>query len=706
MTGAVSRRRDAGMLTHIMTFAHKHSPHSHRQVPMVRSVRSVFLSALLLPSLLQAQQAAPLDRANLDTTCAPCADFFGYANGGWIARTQIPADHPSWGSFNELQEANYAALEGVLTDAAAGAATATDPNQKKLGLFFGSCMDSALAEREGARPLQPELARIAAIRDRPGIQAEIARLALVGVTAPFDFHSTPDAKNSSRVIAELYQSGLTLPDRDYYTKDDSASVSLREQYVDHVQRILRLLGDDSTAAVRQSGTVLSFETTLAQSSMTRVEQRNPDSLYNLLPAAGLARLTPGIGWPRFYRAVGLGAVGEVNVAQPRFMATVDSLLTRASLADWRTYLRWRLLTASAFALSTPFVQENFRFKSGVLTGVTEMRPRWKRCLDRTDQTMGEILGQAYVARRFTPDAKARALTMVRNIQAEFRRRIDSLPWMSAATKARAHVKLDAIINKIGFPDHWRDYSRLQIPGGVFLPNYQRAVEFEARRDLGKIGKPLDRAEWGMTPPTVNAYYNPRINEIVFPAGIMQPPFFNPDADDAVNYGGMGAAIGHELTHGFDDEGRKFDAAGNLTDWWTAEDAQAFAQRAEVVTRQFNGYVAVDTQHVNGKLTLGENIADLGGVAVAYAAFRRTLEGKPEPAPIDGFTADQRFFLAWAQIWRGADRPEYARLLVNVDPHSPARWRVNGPLSNIPAFTAAFGCRKGDVMLREERAEIW
>jgi putative endopeptidase len=442
--------------------------------------------------------------------------------------------------------------------------------------------------------------------------------------------------------------------------------------------------------------------------MTKEDQRDPEKVYHLTSTSELQKSTPGFRWAAYFTSLGLNGVAELNVAQPKFMEAYDSLIRSAPLESWKAYLRWNLIANTAPALSSPLVEESFRFNSTILRGVKEMRPRWKRCLALTDIAVGEILGQAYVKKNFTPEAKARALDMVRNIRSELRARLGTLSWMSQETKTKAYAKLDSIISKIGYPDKWRDYTRLEAQPGPFVSNMLRSSVFETRRDLSKIGRPTDRSEWGMTAPTVNAYYNPPTNEITFPAGIMQPPFFDPKADDAVNYGGMGAVIGHEIIHGFDDQGRQFDALGNLSGWWTEADTKEFNRRAQVVEKQFDGYVAIDSLHVNGKLTLGENIADLGGLLIAYGAYRRSLEGKPEPAPIDGLTGPQRFFLAWAQIWRAKSRPEFTRLLVNVDPHAPPEFRTTGPLSNIPAFAEAFGCRRGNPMVRSEelRAQIW
>jgi putative endopeptidase len=674
----------------------------------VRVPTIALFCGVLTSSLAGQAQTKPIDPANIDTTCAACKDFFQYANGGWIERSEIPGDLPRWGSFNELQEQNYAALQGVLTEAAQSASSTRDPNTRKLGTFYGTCMDSSAVETAGITPLQSQLKQIDGIKDRAGVESAIARLHRIGIPAAFAFRSTPDAKKSSRTIAEAYQAGLGLPDRDYYTKEDSASQKIRGEYVQHVTNMLRLSGKDSLAAAGAAQRIMALETALANASMTREAQRNPESIYHLTRAADLGKITPRFGWQRYFSSHGLEKIGEINVAQPQFMSTVDSLLAAAPVDDWKAYLHWNVLANTAQALSSPFVKESFRFNSTVLRGVAEMRPRWKRCLAFTDQALGEVLGQAYVRKNFTPEAKARALEMVRNIRAELRSRLGELAWMSQDTKKKAYAKLESTINKIGYPDTWRDYSRLETRPGPFVSNFLRANEFETARVLKKIGRPTDRTEWGMTAPTVNAYYNGSTNEITFPAGIMQPPFFNPKADDAVNYGGMGGAIGHEITHGFDDEGRQFDAEGNLSGWWTESDTAEFNRRAEVVKKQFDDYVAIDSLHVNGKLTLGENIADLGGLLIAHGAYRRSLVGKPEPAPIDGLTGDQRFFLAWAQIWRAKARPEFTRLMVNVDPHAPPKLRTNGPLSNIPAFAQAFGCKSGDPMVRPEsqRAQIW
>jgi putative endopeptidase len=653
----------------------------------------------------QEAQRLPLDPVNRDTTCSACEDFYHWANGGWISRTPIPADQPWWSSFHELQDRNFDDLRSLLESAAARSKTTSDPDVRRLGLFYATCMDSAAVETAGIRPLAPELGRIAATRDRRQLQATIARLQDLGVDAGFLYHSAPDAKQSRRTIGEIYQAGLGLPEREYYFKPDSGSEAIRRQYVEHVGRMLRLAGADSASAARSAVSVMDLETALARASMTLEQQRDPEAVYHLTTAGKLQRSAPGVRWLEYFRARQGGHSGELNVAQPDFVRTVDSLVTRAPLAQWQAYLRWRLLAAMAPALSSPFAGEAFRFNGTVLQGVKVQRPRWKRCLAFTDNALGEILGQAYVRAHFTPEAKARALAMVRNVQAEFRARLERLTWMSEATKAKAYRKLDAMVNRIGYPDRWRNYSSLEVRAEPFAANLLRANVFNTTDDLSLIGKPTDRTRWGYSPPTVNASYNPSLNVITFPAGILQPPFFDPRADEAVNYGGMGAVIGHEITHGFDDQGRQFDADGNLSGWWDSTDASAFNRRADRLVTQAGEYVVIDTLKANGKITLGENIADLGGLLIAYGAYRRSLEGKPAPGPIDGLTGDQRFFMGWAQIWRSNARPEFARLLLAVDVHGPNAFRVTGPLANMPEFARAFGCKPGDPMVRPDSARV-
>jgi putative endopeptidase len=652
-------------------------------------------------------QTKPLDPANLDRSVPACTDFYHFANGGWIKSHPIPAAFSRWGSFDELQENNQSNLLTILRAASANGNSQATADMRKLSVYYSSCMDSAAAERNGAQPIVPELTRISALTNRAQVESEIARLHSMGVPALFGFGAEQDAKNSTAVIAGVNQGGLSLPDRDYYLNPEKRYADIRANYQDHVARMFQLAGESSTQAATDAQRVVAIETALAKPAKTRVERRDPNANYHKMTAAELAQLAPGFGWPALFKAEGRSDISTINVQNPVFVKVADSLLTSAPLADWKAYLRWHVIDAAAPSLSSAFVNEDFRFGS-TLSGAKEMLPRDKRCARATDNGLRDALGQAYVAQYFTPAAKQRALDMVHNLESVFHDRIMTLDWMSDTTKSQAEAKLAAFTNKIGYPDKWRDYSTLTIQPGPFLNNVLAVRQYERRRNMARIGQPVDRTEWGMTPPTVNAYYNPQMNEIVFPAGIMQPPFFNPNADDAVNYGGMGAVIGHEMTHGFDDQGAQFDREGNLKNWWSASDLEKFKHGTGLVSSQYDSYTVLDSLHVNGKLTLGENLADLGGLSVSYAALEKALAQKGRPANIDGFTPEQRFFLAWAQIWRGNTTPEAVRLRINTDPHSPGEWRTNGPLSNMPQFAAAFGCKPGDPMVRDAsvRPVIW
>ncbi|MFY9925351.1 MAG: M13 family metallopeptidase [Opitutaceae bacterium] len=648
---------------------------------------------------------AVVDPANLDTSASPQVDFYQYANGGWLKKNPIPSDHSSWGGFDEIEANNEKVLHSILEKAAAE----KNPGfiEKLVGDFYFSGMDAATVERLGAGPLKGEFDAIASVKTASDIAGAVARLQLHGADACFAFASEQDPKNSSWVIAGQGQGGLGLPNRDYYLKDDEASKKLREKYVAHVARMLALAGDSAADAQAGALAVMRLETSLAKGSKSDVDLRDPVANYHLMALGDLERLSPHFDWAAYFAGIGLAPPASIDVNQPEFVQALDKEIVATPIADWRAYFRWHLVHDNARYLSTPFVNENFAFFGKELTGTPEMRERWRRVLTVIDENAGEALGQLYVAVAFPPDSKARMLKLVGNIRRELRDRIGSLPWMDAPTRTAALAKLDALGVKIGYPDKWIDYSSLVIDRGPYVLNVVRASEFAMRLDLAKIGKPVDRTLWGMSPPTVNAYYNPSMNEIVFAAGILQPPFFDRSADDAVNYGGIGAVIGHEMTHGFDDEGRQFDKQGNLSDWWTPESAKRFKERADGIVKQFSAYVALDGLHVNGELTQGENIADLGGVKIAYAAFMKTLAGGPGEK-VDGFTPQQRFFLSFASIWRVNQRPEALRLEVNTDPHSPARLRVNGPLSNLDEFAAAFGVPEGAPMRRPaaDRVEIW
>ncbi|HUK32193.1 MAG TPA: M13 family metallopeptidase, partial [Candidatus Acidoferrum sp.] len=614
---------------------------------------------------------------------------------------------PSWGRFNELAERNRELLHQILEQASANTQASAGSNEQKIGDFYASCMDEKQINAAGAKPLDAEFARIEAIHSPEELQAEIARLQGLGVGALFNFGSTQDEKNSSQVIGGADQGGLGLPDRDYYTKTDDKSKEIRKQYEDHVAKMLALAGDDSAKASSEAKAILDVETKLADASMTRVERRDPEKTYHKMNRTILQTLTPNWSWENYFQDIGYTNIEFVDVSAPKFFETMSQALKETPLETWKTYLRWHLVNSYAPYLSDAFVDENFNFGGRVLQGTKELLPRWKRCVMATDRRLGEALGQTYVQKYFPPEAKARALDLVNRLTEVLRDDLKTLPWMSPATRKQALIKLAAFTRKIGYPDKWRDYSAYMVDRGPYALNQMRGAEFEFKRDLNKIGKPVDRTEWGMTPPTVNAYYSSEKNEIVFPAGILQPPFFDPKADDASNYGGIGAVIGHEMTHGFDDSGRKFDAQGNLRDWWTPEDEKNFNERAACVEKQFDSYAVQDDIHENGKLELGESIADLGGLNLAYRALQKTEKGK-KPAPIGGFTADQRFFLAYAQIWASNDRPEFERLMVNTNPHPLARFRAIAAPSNMPEFAHAFDCKAGDAMVRPAaiRCQIW
>lgn len=659
------------------------------------------------PSKPMPPAAHGVDLASMDKTCKPCEDFYHFANGEWMAKNPVPAAYPAWGRSTELAERNRELLHQILETAAANTKAAPGSNDQKIGDFYASCMDEKQIDAAGARPLDPEFARIAAIQNTADLEAEVARLHGMGVGALFGFGPTQDEKNSTEVIGGADQGGLGLPDRDYYTKADQKSKELREKYEQHVAKMLALAGENDAAASANAKSILELETKLAEASLTRVERRDPEKTYHKMDRSQLRALTPNWSWDAYFQNIGYTNIEAVDVSAPNFFEAVSAALRETPLDTWKVYLRWHLVNSVAPYLSGPFVDEDFDFKGRVLQGTKELLPRWKRCVSSTDRRLGEALGRIYVQKYFPPSAKARALALVNNLTDALRDDLQTLPWMSAETRKQALVKLAAFTRKIGYPDKWRDYSAYRVDRGPYVLNQMRGAEFNFKRELNKIGKPVDRAEWDMTPPTVNAYYNPQMNEIVFPAGILQPPFFDPNADDASNYGGIGAVIGHEMTHGFDDEGRKFDAQGNLKNWWTPEDEKNFDERALCVEKQFDGYAVEGDLHENGKLELGESIADLGGLNIAYRAYQKAQKGKA-PAPIGGLTPDQRFFLAFAQVWAANDRPEFDRLMVNTNEHPLARFRAIAPPSNMPEFARAFRCTEGDPLARPaaERCVIW
>ena len=677
-------------------------------MPFSRSLVSAsLLLGLSLAAPSYAQSAAHgVDLAGIDTRTSPCTDFYQYANGKWLATHPIPADRSSVGGFSALYDRNQIVLHRIVDGVVTGPPAPAGSVKRKIADFYGSGINAGQIERDGAAPLAPEFARIAAITDTPALEAEIAHLHRIGIDAAFDFGVGADDKNSLQNIAQIDQGGLGLPDRDYYTQTDPKSLALRTTYASHVAKMLQLLGDAPAVSAAEAQTVLTLETRLAAVSMTRVERRDPNAIYNKMTLTQLDTLSPGVSYKPYLAALGVSDPGPMIVGQPKFFAALGGLLQTVPIADWKTYLRWHLINDTAAYLSEKFVAENFAFKSTVLSGVAENQPRWKRVLRETDSALGEALGQLYVQEAFPPAAKARALALVQNLKSVLRDRLVSLDWIGEDTRQAALVKLDKMRIKIGYPDHFRDYAKLEVSSPSYVVNVLAANAFDFNRDFAKLGHPVDRTEWHMTPPTVNAYYSPSGNEIVFPAGILQPPFFDANADDASNYGGIGAVIGHEMTHGFDDRGRQFDGDGNLKDWWTASDKKTFQSRADVIAAQFDRFVAVGDTHVSGHLTLGEDIADLGGLKIAYLALEKSLAGKPKPKLIGGFTPEQRFFLSYAQIWRQNERPEALRLGLQTDPHAPNKFRVLGPLANLPEFAAAFPCPATETRTAAARVSIW
>jgi len=676
---------------------------------MSRTLRRAAALIALAPAALAAQRTAPipaLDRANLDTTCAPCQNFYKFATGGWAQRTPIPAAFSGWSSFNELDERNRVELRRILETAARRAPITKDADERVLGTFYASCMDSAAAERAGLDPVRPALERIAAVADRDGVLAELARLHADGLGGALALGAGPDARNNTVVVVSLGQGGMALPSRDFYFRTDAAAQRARDAYVTYAARLFELAGLGADSAHADAARVLQLETALANAAKSPVELRDPNASYNPMSVAALDTLAPALHAATFLRAAGVPAVERVIVEQPGFVRALGTELAQRPVADWRAYLRMRVLNAAASSLGSAFEQASFAYSSA-LSGARAPLPRWQRCLRAADGTLGDALGKEYVKVAFTPAAKAEMLKMVANLRAVLRDRLGTLDWMSEPTRQEAIRKLDAFGLKIGYPEKWRSYAGLDVAPGAFAANTLRARAYFGRERWERVGQAPDRTRWAMTPPTVNAYYSPDNNEIVFPAGRVQPPFFHASYDAGANYGGIGATIGHETTHGFDDQGRQFDATGNLRDWWTPDDAARFRSRADQVVAMYDAYTVLDSLHLNGRLTLGENIADIAGVSIAYEAMERALGSGPR-AKIDGFTPEQRFFLAWAQARRGVLRPEQQRTQVATDPHSPSEFRVNGPLSNMAEFAKAFGCKQGDPMVRPDsaRVRIW
>jgi len=653
-----------------------------------------------------------LDPKLIDTSVDPCVNFYQYACGGWLKQNPIPSDESSYGRGTELDDQNQLVLKSIL-EKAAGGGSERSANEQKIGDYYATCIDVNAVNQAGLKSLQPTLDRIDALKSKNDLPELAAYLDSIGVSTFFSFTSDQDLKDATQQIAEFDQAELGLPEKGYYDRTDEKSVKLRAQYRDHIIRTFELLGKPHAQAVKDADTVLKIETELAKHSLTNVERRDPQALYHKMTLAKFESTAPDFAFTRYLHALNAPSVDSMNVAVPGFFTGLNQVLATTDLNSLKAYLRWAVIRQTpGTALPQALDEESFNFYSKILEGQPEQRPRWKRCVRSTDRALGEALGQVYVAERFSPEDKQRTLALTQDIESAMSRDIDQLEWMSPETKTRAKEKLHSVANKIGYPDKWRDYSSLHVERGDALGNVERAASFEAHREINKIGKPVDRGEWGMTPPTVNAYYNPQMNDINFPAGILQPPYFDPRQDDAVNYGDAGGVIGHELTHGFDDEGRQFDGQGNLKEWWTPTDGKQFTERADCVVKEYDGFVAVDDLHVNGKLTLGENIADLGGLKLAFLAYLDHAQRagidftKKGDAEYGELTPQQQFFVAYGQGWCQNNRPEDLRLRVQTDPHSPEEFRVNGVVVNLPEFQKTFGCKTGAPMAPAKRCAIW
>jgi putative endopeptidase len=661
---------------------------------------------LLAQPTTQLPYSPSLDLTSMDRSVNPCVDFYKYSCGGWSKKNPMPADQGSWDVYAKLTLDNERFLWGILDEAAKTSPDRT-PAQRKIGDYFHACMDEAASERAGLQPIQSRLDAIAAIRTLADLSRVVSNQHADGSvdSALFGIGSDQDFADSQSVIAFAVRGALGLPDRDYYTKTDKKSVEIRDRYVAHMTQVFGLLGGTPAESAAAAKDVMTIETELANSMLTRVELRDPHKVFHKMTRAEFEALAPALDWKYYFTASKLDGMKVVNVTEPAYYKKLQELLGTHPIAQWREFLRWNLIRDASPYLSSKFADPQFDFYGRYLRGIPQQRPRWRRCVAWVDRDLGEALGQVFVAKTFTPDTKDRTLTMTKEIEVAMERDLQTLPWMGDDTRKQALAKLHAIVNKVGYPDRWRDYSALSIKPDDFAGNVIRASEFEDRRQLNKIGKPLDRGEWGMTPPTVNAYYSAQMNDINFPAGVLQPPLFDPKMDDAPNYGNTGATIGHELTHGFDDEGRQFDALGNLKDWWTEKDGAEFDRRAKCVVDQYSSYIAVDDIHINGKLTNGEDIADLGGTLLAYYAWKHATEGQ-DLKPAEGLTPDQRFFVGMAQWACGEVRPELKRERALTDPHSPLEYRVNGVVSNIPEFQRAFSCTASQPMVRENACRVW
>jgi putative endopeptidase len=650
------------------------------------------------------QEAPAINTADLDTAIIPGNDFDDYANGGWKKHNPIPPDRARYGTFDQLAEVAEKQLKDLVEETAA-TKNAAGSIADKIATMYNQGMDSVKIEENGIKPLLPWFSSIDSVRTMDGIQKEITKFHEYGLSPLFGYYGDADAKNSSMVIAQLSQSGMGLPDRDYYLNDDARSKFLRENYIEYIRKTFSMLGENESISGEYAKKIMEIETRLAKASMSRLELRDPNKTYNKTTTKALIDMSPDFNWMSFFRASNVGDPGEININQPEFIKEISVLLKMVPVEDWKIYLKWNLINGTAPYLSDEFVNASFDFYGKAMTGVKELRPRWKRVIGVTSETLSEALGKLYVEKYFPPEAKERMIKLVNNLRAAFAERIKNLDWMAPETKQKALEKLAAMNVKIGYPDKWRDYSSLVLKDDAYVLNVMRSDQFETAYNYNKINKPVDKSEWLMSPQTVNAYYSPDKNEIVFPAAILQPPFFYMHGDDAVNYGAIGVVIGHEMTHGFDDEGRKFDKYGNLKDWWTDEDSKRFVEHTKVLVDEFDSFVVIDSIHANGKLTLGENIADLGGLNISYQAFKTASK---ETRKIDGFTPDQRFFLAYAHVWASNIRDAEILRRTKEDVHSLGHYRVIGPLRNLPQFYAAFDVKPGQKMYLpdNQRAKIW
>ncbi len=653
--------------------------------------------------------AIALSASNMDTAIKAGDDFYKYANGNWLKNNPIPAEYSRYGAFEVLEEQNYKQMEEILKEVSADKSAKAGSVNQKIRDFYNTGMDTLAIDKAGFTPIAESFARIDKIKDVTELQKVISEGHIDGFAPLFYFFGSADEKNSNQVIAQLYQGGLGLPDRDYYLSEDPRSAEIRLEYVKHISRMLELIGFDKTEANKSAASIMKLETDLAKVSLTNIELRDPVANYNKTNLAGLIKMAPGFEWTGFFMDLGISdRTNEINVAQPKFFKGMASLINSTPLDDWKLYMKWHRLNQAASYLSTDIDKEHFAFFGTVLSGTTEQQPRWKRLLDETSGALGEAVGQIYVSKFFPPEAKDKMITLVGNLKLALKDRILNLKWMSEVTKKEAIAKLEKINVKVGYPDKWIDYSPLEIGTQSYYSNVLNSNRFETKRQFNKIGKPVDRSEWGMTPQTVNAYYSPNMNEIVFPAAILQPPFFWLDADDAVNYGAIGVVIGHEMSHGFDDQGRQYDKEGNLRDWWTSEDSDNFNKQTKVLVEQYNAFSILDSLHVDGELTLGENIADLGGVNIAYTAFLKAMNGKDMNDKIDDFTPAQRFFLSYAQVWRNNIRDKALMRRLKEDVHSPGEARVNGIVYNVQAFYEAFNIQNTEkgYIPADKRANIW